>query len=806
MERFTFQTGSPVRTGKMQTIDQNVNPKRNASSLLMALALIPAALLAAGIWYAVGTFVIDTPEVHQAASSAATSPRSSDSSNNRAIAPTVNADAPPKPITGYVPKRTQDTSGFFQMVAFVKPWPHNATLEEVGQAFQGVGPRAIAEIDRKLATELLAPDDEIKSQLVRVLMFNHEGRPDRAYAALQQIRSRVETDDDLARQWLYTIIHIQGVVSMRRGENDNCIMCRGESSCIIPIAPAAVHTVPDGSRQAIVHFTEYLAQFPDELEVRWLLNLAHMTLGEHPDKVDPRYRLSLDHFRESEFDIGKFRDIGERTGVNRFNQSGGAIMEDFDNDGLLDLVVTSIDPNAVMGLYRNMGDGKFVECTAGAGLSAQFGGLNCGQTDYNNDGLLDIFIPRGAWIPFPVRPSLLQNNGDGTFSDVTAEAGLIESLNSNSAAWADYDNDGCIDVMIACERQTNRLYRNEGNGTFVEVARLAGVQQDSKAFCKAAVWLDYDNDDYPDLFLNNLEGAGRLFRNNRGGAFSDVSASQGIDGPQEGFPCWAWDYDNDGWLDIFATSYYRNVSAVVQGILGEPSGYQSNRLFHNRRGHGFEDQTEAAGLNLVLATMGCNFADFDNDGYLDMYLGTGAPGYEFLVPKRMFKNVGGERFAEVTGTAGTGHLQKGHGVACGDWDRDGNVDVFIQLGGPAAGDKFHNVLFQNPGHTNRWLTLKLVGRQTNRAAFGARIKIVTAGEKVLTIHRHITSGSSFGANPLEQTIGLGTADRIAELEIHWPTSRTTQVFRDIDVNQSVEVVEGATAYRQLESQPVDWQE
>jgi hypothetical protein len=204
--------------------------------------------------------------------------------------------------------------------------------------------------------------------------------------------------------------------------------------------------------------------------------------------------------------------------------------------------------------------------------------------------------------------------------------------------------------------------------------------------------------------------------------------------------------------------------------------------------------------------MGCNYADFDNDGFLDMYLGTGAPGYEFLVPNRMFKNVTGKRFADVTGTSGTGHLQKGHGVACGDWDRDGNVDIFIELGGPAIGDKFHNVLFQNPGHANRSLTLKLVGRQTNRAAFGARIKIVTAGEQPQTIHRHISSGSSFGANPLEQTIGLGQADRIAELEIHWPTSRTTQIFRDVGVNQSLAVIEGADQYHQLESKPILWQE
>ena len=789
-------------------------PQRRISFL--PWAAIPLAALAAGIWYAISLFVSEPADAPTAnltkVNPAKATPVNAapDSSDTPANALAARATSPSEPKSGFIPKRTQDTSGFFQMVDVVKPWPHNATLSQVRQAFQGTAERVIDDVERKLAAGQLAAGDAVGMSLVRVLMFNCEGQPDRAYAALQEVRSRVENNDELARQWLYTIIHLQGVVSMRRGENDNCIMCRGESSCIIPISPAAVHTVPDGSRQAIVHFTEYLEQFPDELEVRWLLNLAHMTLGEHPQGVEARYRLSLDKFNNSEFDIGKFRDIGDRVGVNRFNQSGGAIMEDFDNDGLLDVIVTSIDPSAVMGLYRNTGDGKFVECTAGAGLSDQLGGLNCGQTDYNNDGMLDVFVPRGAWFNSPVRPSLLSNNGDGTFSDVTGESGLIEPLNSNSAAWADYDNDGCLDLFIACERQPNRLYHNEGNGTFFEVARRARVQQDAKAFCKAGVWLDYDNDDFPDLFLNNLEGVGRLFRNDGRGAFSDVSEAQGIDGPKEGFPCWAWDYDNDGWLDIFATSYFRNVRAVVQGMLGEPSGFSSNRLFHNRQGQGFADETQAAGLNLVLATMGCNYADFDNDGFLDMYLGTGAPGYEFLVPNRMFKNVAGERFADITGKSGTGHLQKGHGVACGDWDRDGNVDVFIQLGGPATGDKFHNVLFQNPGRStgpaNRWLTLKLIGRRTNRAALGARIKIVTAGSPSLTIHRHISPGSSFGANPLEQTIGLGQADRIAELEIHWPAGGTTQVVRDVDVNQSLEVIEGADGYRRFAATPVGWPE
>ena len=136
-------------------------------------------------------------------------------------------------------------------------------------------------------------------------------------------------------------------------------------------------------------------------------------------------------------------------------------------------------------------------------------------------------------------------------------------------------------------------------------------------------------------------------------------------------------------------------------------------------GERFEDITKTAGLDGVYAVMGCNFADFDNDGWLDFYMGTGAPSVATLVPNRMFKNASGTRFADITGSSRTGHLQKGHGVACGDWDRDGDVDLFIEMGGAINGDKFHNILFQNPGQGNHYLTVKLAGRKTNRAAIGA---------------------------------------------------------------------------------------
>jgi hypothetical protein len=236
--------------------------------------------------------------------------------------------------------------------------------------------------------------------------------------------------------------------------------------------------------------------------------------------------------------------------------------------------------------------------------------------------------------------------------------------------------------------------------------------------------------------------------------------------------------------------------------LGQPHGRQSNRHFHNINGKAFNNVTDESGLDLVFATMGSNYSDFDNDGFLDMHLGTGDPKLGTLVPNRMFKNVEGRRFAEITASSRTGHLQKGHAVACGNWVRDGDLDLFEEMGGVVNGDKYHNVLFQNPGQGNHSLTLKLIGCKTNRAAIGARIKLITSETPPRSIHRLVGSGSSFGANPLQQTIGLAKADRVALLEVFWPASGTTQVFRDVAVNQTIEVTEFATSSRVLEWKPI----
>ncbi len=697
----------------------------------------------------------------------------------------------------FEPRAVMDTSGFGSLVESLPRWKPDSTLEELGRIWNGADRRSIAEIDGVLANAAVPASDRFALLMTKAMLLNYGGETRRAYDVLEQTRAWLLGEDAIAGKALYTLIYLQGVTALRRGETDNCVMCRGESSCILPIVAAAVHSEPTGSRLAIGHFTEYLERFPDDQEVRWLLNVAHMTLGEYPEKVDSRYRVSIDPFLRSEFDIGKFRDIGHLAKVDRFNMAGGAVMEDFDNDGLLDLATTSFDATMPMALYRNEGDGTFKERTEAAGLLGQLGGKNLIPNDFNNDGRMDLFISRGAWLYSPMRQSLLRNNGDGTFTDVTKEAGLLDPVNSTSSCWGDYDNDGWLDVYIICEQQTNRLYHNKGNGTFEELSARAGVAGTATSFCKGANWIDYDNDDYPDLFVDNMKGTAKLYHNNRNGTFSDVTESMGIDGPEVGFGCWAWDYDNDGWLDLFATSFDYSVGAVVNGMIGEPHGLKSNRLWRNTGGRKFENRTAEAGLDRVFATMGCNFADFDNDGWLDFYLGTGAPDLSIVVPNRMFKNVDGRRFSEITASSGTGNLQKGHGVSCADWDRDGDVDLFIEMGGATPGDRYHNILFENPGQGNHWLSLKLKGVKTNRAAIGARIKVVTAGGAPRAIYRHVSSGSSWGANPLEQHIGLAKADRIAMLEIHWPTSGTTQVFRDLSADQAIEVTEFADQFRVL---------
>jgi hypothetical protein len=706
----------------------------------------------------------------------------------------------PNASDGYQKRGPLDVGGFAAVLKNIEPWPEDATLEQVGEHWRDVGHRLMRPLDARLASGKLDARGAVNTLMLKAMLHNFEGEPDRAYALLEEVRSLVASDPELAREALYTIVFFQGVTALRRGETDNCVLCRGEGSCILPIAPAAYHTVPDGSRLAIGHFREYLERFPDDLEVRWLLNLAHMTLGEYPDGVDPRHLVTLGHYLNPEAALGPFRDVGHLAGINRLNAAGGAILDDLDGDGRLDFLVTSMDPTVNLAFFRNNGDGTFEDRTEAAGLLGQLGGLNGVQADFDNDGHLDLYIIRGAWLPRPIRPSLLRNRGDGTFEDVTGRMGLDRATNANTATWADYDNDGRLDLFVGGETHPNRLYRNLGD-RFEEVAASAGVAEGAEPWCKGSTWIDFDDDDDPDLFLNHMTGDGTLYRNDGDGTFTDVSAASGITGPRVGFSCWTWDFDNDGRLDLWATSYDRTTADVIRGLEGERTERNAGKLWRNRGDGTFEDRTAEAGLDGVYGTMGSNFGDLDGDGWLDVYLGTGDPELTSLYPNRLFRNLDGRRFAEVTAAARVGHLQKGHGVAFGDYDRDGDLDLFVEMGGVTRGDRYHDVLFENPGSSQKSITVRLVGTTTNRAAIGARVEVVLPGEPGRSLHRLVATGSSFGANPLEQTIGLDGADRAVAVRVRWPTSHATQTVEDIPAGASIEIVEGEPGYRTLDRPP-----
>ena len=461
---------------------------------------------------------------------------------------------------------------------------------------------------------------------------------------------------------------------------------------------------------AIGRLLTILEQSPDDLRARWLLNLAHMSLRTYPQGVPSRWRIDLGGGPTSP-QVPRFEEIGHRLGVATTSLLGGAIMDDFDGDGLLDLFETSYDPCRSVRLYRNDGRGQLVDVTEAAGLSGQLGGFNSQQTDFDNDGHLDIFITRGGWQASHGRQrnSLLKNRGDGSFEDVTQRAGLATpAYPTQASAWADFDADGDLDLYIGNEMEAedpdqpegavvfpSQLFRNNGDGTFTDIAAAAGVTNDRMA--KGVAWGDVDNDGLPDLYVSNL-GANRLYLNRGDGTFEDAAAERGVTEPAgRSFATWFWDFDNDGDLDLYCAGYRAGLDDIVSDYLGLPNDGERARLYRNDGNGWFEDAATEIGLDQVVLPMGANFGDIDNDGWLDIYLGTGNPLLEMQVPNLMLWNDRGVRFVDVTVATQTGHLPKGHGVAFGDLDNDFDQEIFLQAGGFVAGERQPNAFFANPG-------------------------------------------------------------------------------------------------------------
>ena len=591
---------------------------------------------------------------------------------------------------------------------------------------------------------------------------------------------------------------------LRLGEKMNCLHNHSAESCIFPISSSGIHKDKKGSQKAIELYESILRNNPRNLEARWLLNIAYMTIGGYPQDVPAAYLIKL--LPDEAKSFKPFVDIAAQLGLDKKTMAGGCIVDDFNNDGYPDIVLSSWGLDEKMSFFKNNGDGTFSDVSVSSNLSQFTGGLNILQTDYNNDGFKDIFVLRGAWKKeYGNEPnSLLRNNGDGTFTDVTKESGLLSFHPTQTATWADFNNDGWLDVFIGNESSSDavrhpcELYINNKNGTFTNLADQCNAAIVS--FVKGVTSGDYNNDGWIDIFISTLNGKKILLRNEgKDGKllFKDVSEEAGLTKNQsQTFPTWFWDYDNDGWLDILVCEYqFTNslawyAAAEALGSTNDISGRVL--LFRNKHDGTFEEVTEKVGLNKVAFAMGSNFGDIDNDGYPDIFLGTGNPQYESLVPNKMFQNIRGERFLDVTSAARVGNLQKGHGVSFVDLDDDGDEDIFIKMGGAYVGDAYQNSFFLNPGqNSNHWIGISLEGVKTNRAAIGARIKVTFEENAVVrSVYHDVNSGGSFGANPLEAHIGIGSANMIKSIEIKWPVGNYVQVFENIRPDLHLKIKEG----------------
>jgi hypothetical protein len=606
------------------------------------------------------------------------------------------------------------------------------------------------------------------------------------------------------------LLMLKATTLMRWGEEQNCVLGHNRDSCLLPIKGQGVHIRREGSTQAIAVLERVLKLDPGNLRARWLLNVAHMTLGSYPDGVEPRFVIPPAAF-QAQYPLPPFENVASAVGLDIYGLSGGAVLEDFDKDGLLDVMVTAIGFTDQMRVFRNDGSGRFADATSRTGLTGLTGGLNMVTADYDNDGLTDVLVLRGAWMgaagAFPM--SLLRNRGGLRFEDVTKAAGLLRLRPSQTATWLDVDGDGRLDLFVGNESTGSavnpcELYHNNGDGTFTDIAKASGV--DLVAFVKAVVSGDYDNDGDPDIFVSVAQGANLLLRNDGpapgggpGWRFTNVAAQAGVELPKNSFPAMFFDYDNDGWLDLFVAPYWGGAEDVAADYLGLDTPVERGKLYRNRGDGTFADVTREAGLYTVMQVMGLNYGDLDNDGWLDFYAGTGNPDFHTLVPNRMFRNDGGKRFQDVTTAGNFGHLQKGHAIAWGDVDNDGDLDIFEEMGGAYQADRAYSALYENPLNRRNAISLELEGVRANRAAIGARVAVTLATPSgPRTIHRVVGSGGSFGASTLRVHVGLGDATSITSVAVRWPRrvdggSTAPQVFTGFEAGKAYRLKEDAPA-------------
>jgi hypothetical protein len=514
---------------------------------------------------------------------------------------------------------------------------------------------------------------------------------------------------------------------------------------------------------------------------------------------------------------------GERTNRYLLETTGcGVAFFDYDHDGWLDIFLvngsrfeTKFAPGRepVSRLFKNNRDGTFTDVTLKAGVGRHGWGQGCCVGDFDNDGWDDLFVSYWG------ECALYRNNGDGTFQEVAAKAGVTTGGGklkrwNTGCAFVDYDRDGWLDLFVAnyidfdiktvpvpeggtclykgrpvacgppgLQGGRNILFRNNGDGSFTDVSEQAGIWKTPGTYGLGVLVGDFDNDGWPDIYVANDSSSSALYRNNHDGTFSEIAIEAGVafspDGkPQAGMGVAAADYDGDGRLDIVKTNFAGDTSS----------------LYRNLGDNIFDDQTFQAGLgiNTRFLGWGAAFADFDNDTHPDILLcnghvypevgeTAGESGYKQR--KVLYRNLGSGRFQDVSLQAGQGITAAvaGRGMAIGDFDNDGDLDVVVN-----CVNDFPQLLRCENRAGNNWLKVKCVGTRSNRTGIGARVICRIEGGPMQT--EEVRSGGGYlSQNDLRLHFGLGRADEAA-LEIRWP-SGTVQRVGPVKPNQVLRVVE-----------------